>query len=223
MRDLNIELRKNIVDYNKLSNFGFSKNCNGYLYIEQILDEEFEVQIFISKNVKYSKVIDVENKMEYALVDIEDAVGEFVGKVRSEYNRVINRFFSECTQKEVFKSKQSKQLIKYVKEKYGDELEFLWEKYDDNAIWRNKKNNKWYATLFTVSGEKLGLNHEWIVEVSNVMFEKGKVNDIINNKTIFSAYHMNKKSWITIKLDDEIDMDTVHELVDNSYEICLNK
>ena len=132
MRDLNIYLKKSIIKYNKLSNFGFSKAESGYLYKEPILDEEFEVQIFISKDKKYSKVIDVENNSEYALVDIEDAVGEFIGTVRSEYDKIINRFLTECTQKEVFKSKQAKELIKYIREKYGDELEFLWEKFDDN-------------------------------------------------------------------------------------------
>ncbi len=219
MRDLNIYLKKSIIKYNKLSNFGFSKAESGYLYKEPILDEEFEVQIFISKDKKYSKVIDVENNSEYALVDIEDAVGEFIGTVRSEYDKIINRFLTECTQKEVFKSKQAKELIKYIKEKYGDELEFLWEKYDDNAIWRNKNNKKWYATLFTITGDKLGLDKEKNIEVSNVMFQKDKVNEIINSKTIFPAYHMNKKSWISIKLDDEDDMETVYELIDNSYEL----
>ena len=219
MRDLNSYLKKSIIKYNKLSNFGFSKAESGYLYKEPILDEEFEVQIFISKDKKYSKVIDVENNSEYALVDIEDAVGEFIGTVRSEYDKIINRFLTECTQKEVFKSKQAKELIKYIKEKYGDELEFLWEKYDDNAIWRNKNNNKWYATLFTITGDKLGLDKEKNIEVSNVMFQKDKVNEIINSKTIFPAYHMNKKSWISIKLDDEVDMETVYELIDNSYNL----
>ncbi|MBR2704102.1 MAG: MmcQ/YjbR family DNA-binding protein [Clostridia bacterium] len=223
MRDLNNNLKKSIINYNKLSNFGFSEEKGVYLYKELILEGEFEVQIFIENDKKYSKVIDIESNEEYALVDIEDAVGEFIGTVRYEYDKVINRFIEECTKKEIFKAKQSKELIKYIKEKYGDELEFLWEKFDDNGIWRCKKNNKWYATLFTVSGDKLGINSSKIIEVSNVMYEKDKVQEIIDNKTIFPAYHMNKRSWITIKLDDEINMETVYELIDNSYEICNNK
>jgi len=223
MRDLNTNLKKRIVNYKKLSNFGFSKSGDVYVYKVPIENGEFEVQLFVSKDSAYSKVIDVENDIEYALVDIEDAVGEFVGRIRAEYERIINSFISKCTQKEVFKSKQSKQLIKYIDEKYGDQLEFLWEKYDDNAIWRCKVNNKWYATLFTVSGDKLGLDSKKTVEVTNVMFHKGRTSDIVNNKTIFPAYHMNKNSWITIKLDDEISMEMVFELVDNSYQLCTQK
>ena len=219
MRDLEVFLKKNTIDYKKLDKYGFIKENDKYVYKERILNNSFEVQIFIEEKRKSSKVIDVENEEEYALVDVEDAVGEFIGNVRTEYEKVLNKFIKECTHKEVFKSKQSKLLIKYIKEKYGDELEFLWEKYDDNAIWRNKNSQKWYATLFTVSGEKLGLNDNKSIEVSNVMYEKDKVDEIIDNKIIFPAYHMNKRSWITIKLDDDIDMDFVYELVDNSYEL----
>lgn len=219
MRDLEVFLKKNTIDYKKLNKYGFIKENDKYLYRERILNNSFEVQIFIEENKKYSKVIDVENDEEYALVDVEDAVGEFIGNVRSEYENVLNKFIEGCTHKEVFKSKQSKLLIKYIKEKYGDELEFLWEKYDDNAIWRNKNSQKWYATLFTVSGEKLGLGDNKNIEVSNVMYEKDKVDEIIDNKIIFPAYHMNKRSWITIKLDDDTDMEMVYELVDNSYEL----
>ena len=112
-----------------------------------------------------------------------------------------------------------KELIKYISEKYGDELEFLWEKFDDNAIWRNKNSKKWYATLFCITADKLGLDDNKRIEVTNMMFQKDRIDEIVNNKTIFPAYHMNKRSWITIKLDDEVDMETVYELIDNSYEI----
>lgn len=223
MRDLSLLLKKKTIDYNKLEKFGFAKEKDNHLYKERIMNGSFEVQIFISKEKMYSKVIDIENNTEYALVDVEDAVGEFIGCVRAEYDKILNKFIKECTDKEVFKSEQSKMLIKYIQDKYGDELEFLWEKYDDNAIWRNKKSNKWYATLFSITGDKLGLKDDKNVEVSNVMIQKDKVEAVIDNKIIFPAYHMNKKSWITIKLDKEVNMDMVYELVDNSYEISSQK
>lgn len=44
---------------------------------------------------------------------------------------------------------QSQELIDYVRQTYGDELEFLWKKFDDNAVWRRKDTKKWYAALLT--------------------------------------------------------------------------
>ncbi|MBQ3409704.1 MAG: MmcQ/YjbR family DNA-binding protein [Clostridia bacterium] len=223
MRDLEYLLKKYTIDYNKLKKFGFIKKEDYYEYKEQIMKNEFEVQINIHNKKAFSKVVDIESGSEYVLVDVEDAVGEFIGSVRVKYDEIINRFVTACTHKEVFKSKQSKLLIKYIREKYGDELEFLWEKFDDNAIWRNKNSKKWYATLFCITADKLGLKDSKRIEVTNIMFQKDRVSEIINNKTIFPAYHMNKKSWVTIKLDDKVDMDEVYELIDNSYTLSGGK
>lgn len=38
-----------------------------------------------------------------------------------------------------------------VRQEYNDELEFLWEKFDDIAIWRNKQYNKWYGLIMKIS------------------------------------------------------------------------
>lgn len=226
MRNLNELLKGKSIDYNKLSEFGFKFNEDSGIYVyAKVLNNGFEVQIQISPKSKeaFSKIVDIENNMEYALVDIEDAVGEFVGETRAQYDEVLSAFMAACTHKDVFKTKQAAQLIAYIRAKYGDELEFLWEKFDDNAIWRNKINNKWYATLFSVPAEKLGLNENKVYEVSNVMCGKDGASKFINNETIFPAYHMNKKSWITIKLDDKINIEMVYELIDNSYNLSIKK
>ncbi|MBR3153114.1 MAG: MmcQ/YjbR family DNA-binding protein, partial [Clostridia bacterium] len=46
---------------------------------------------------------------------------------------------------------------------------------------------------------------------------------IIDNKKIFPGYHMNKKSWITIKLDNSVETEEIIHLIDNSYELSLGK
>lgn len=34
---------------------------------------------------------------------------------------------------------------------------------------------------------------------------------------------MNKNSWITIKLDDSVEIERIFELIDNSYNLSLEK
>ena len=51
--------------------------------------------------------------------------------------------------------------------------------------------------------------------------EKIEVNEIIDFKTIYPGYHMNKKSWITIKLDNSLKTEKIFKLIDNSYNISL--
>ena len=98
--------------------------------------------MIISDERNYTELIDLENDTEFIPVDIETSNGKFVGELRQEYDKIIDDIISKCTSKEAFKSKQAKEVIRYIEEKYGDKLEFLWEKFDNNAVCRNKQNSK---------------------------------------------------------------------------------
>ncbi len=223
MRNLDIVLSKRSIDYNKLIDYGFIKDKDNYIYKLNILENTFQINILISDKTKYSKLIDIENDTEYALVDIETATGEFVGKIRQKYENIINDFIEKCTHKEIFKSEQAKEIIKYIEQKYDDYLEFLWEKYDDNAIFRNKKNKKWYGILLTIEESKLMKNSKdnRKIEIIDLKFQKEKIEELIDNESIFPGYHMNKKSWITVRLDNKIQTKKIIELVDNSYNLVI--
>lgn len=223
MRNLEEILKKRAIDYNRLAQYGFVKIDNVYIYITNIMNNKFEVNIGISDDKSYSKLIDNENGEEYALVDVQSTIGEFVGVVRQEYENVINDVIKRCTTRDVFKSIQAKEIINYVNSKYRDSLEFLWEKFDDNAVWRNKKNNKWYGILLTIKKEKLGIESDEMIEIIDLRYQKDSIDTIIDNEVIYPGYHMNKKSWITIKLDNTMETSKIKELIDNSYGISIQK
>ncbi len=222
MRRLDQEFKNFRIIYNSLLDYGFTKNKNIYTYQEFILNNEFKVVVEINNDIAISKLIEVAFNEEYLNVDNSDATGEYVGNIREEYNKVINKIVKNCFQKEIFKNKQTKEIIKYIKDKYNDELEFLWEKFDDNGIWRNKNNKKWYAALLTVKATYFNIDSNDIIEVIDLRYEKGKTSNIIDNKKVFPGYHMNKSSWITIKLDGSMDNLELFKLIDNSYNIISN-
>lgn len=221
MRDLSIKLKNKTMDYKKLIEYGFIKENNKYILRTKIYSNQFEAIINITENSKTSKLIDLVNGDEYILVDIESAEGEFVGKLKLEYENLLNDIIEKCTNPNIFQNEQSKEIIKYIKEKYNDELEFLWEKLDETAIWRNKTNNKWYGLMFKLRKNKLGIKSEEITEVINLRFQKEKINEIIDNEFIFPGYHMNKNSWISIKLDNSLKINKIIELIDNSYLLSV--
>lgn len=221
MRNLDNKLKDRKVNYKKLLEYGFKKENEKYIYKTKIQNNQFEVNVIISDKENYSKLIDIENETEFILVDIETSTGQFVGELRQKYEKVIEDIFIKCTSKEVFKSKQSKEVIRYIEEKYEDKLEFLWEKFDDNAIWRNKQNNKWYGILLIISERKLGIESDKIIEVIDLRYQKEKIEAILDNTKVFQGYHMNKKSWITIKLDESIDTTQIFSLIDNSYKLSI--
>ncbi len=221
MRNLREILKNKTINYEKLIKYGFVNDNGIYTYKAKIYHNQFEVNIFFSQEKQYSKLIEMENNEEYALVDIESSSGEFIGKLKQEYESIIEDVINNCTTKQTFKSEQTKDIINYIKKKYNDELEFLWEKFDDNAIWRNKQNNKWYALLLTVSKRKLGIESDDMVEIIDLRYQKEEIDKIIDNKNIFPGYHMNKKSWITIKLDNSVDVKQIYKLIDNSYNLSI--
>lgn len=221
MRNLDKELKNKVINYEELLKYGFIEENEKYVYKTYIQNNQFEVNIVISDVERYSKMIDLENEMEFALVDVESVEGQFIGELRQDYENVINDVIEKCTSKEAFKSNQAKEVIEYIEKRYGDKLEFLWEKFDDNAIWRNKQNKKWYGVLLIIHEKKLGLKSDSKIEVIDLRYQKEKIENIVDNKKVFPGYHMNKKSWITIKLDNSLDTKTICDLIDNSYNLSI--
>ena len=99
----------------------------------------------------------------------------------------------------------------------------MWKKFPNNAIWRNKRNNKWYGALLVVSENKLGISSDKVVEIIDLRYQKDKLKEVIDHNKILEGYHMNKNSWITIRLDESVEIEEIYKLIDNSYKLSLEK
>lgn len=219
MRNLEKELENRKLELNKLIDYGFLKNDNKYIYTKKLSNDNFLVNIEITDSYKItSKVIDMENNEEYLPVDIKSTSGNFIGKIKDEYENILKNLIINCTTIDVFKSNQALAVIKYVKEKYAGKLEFLWEK-SNNAIVRHQDSKKWYLALLTISKEKLGLKSSDLVEIIDLKMPPEEIEKLVDNKKIFPGYHMNKKHWITICLDNTITNQELFKYIDISYNL----
>ena len=211
------------VDFNKLLDFGFNYDKNKYLFQKEILNNQFTLNICVDKNGTVStNIIDNTTNEEYILHLMEDVGGEFVGNVRREYYKVLTDIKERCFETHIFKSSQSKAVIEYIKNQYGDELEFLWPKFPNNAIWRRKDNQKWYSLIISLPRNKLKQAGDGIVEIIDVRITEDDLK-LIDNKSILEAYHMNKNHWITLIMDNSLDNAFVFNLIDKSYILAKNK
>lgn len=208
------------INYNELLEYGFILKDKTYYYEKDILNNKFKVLIEINDEM-ISKVIDKALNEEYILVDVESATGNYVGKVKEEYNNILNDIINTCTKKDIYKSKQLKEVLKYIKDTYNDKPEFLWKSSPNAAAIRNKKNNKWYMVIMPVIASKIGLESNEEIEIIDIRYQKDKTEEIIDNVNIFPAWHMNKKSWITINLNGNIENEIIYSLIDNSYDLSL--
>lgn len=202
----------------KLLAYGFDRDNSGYYYGTEIADGHFRLVVSITDNGEVrTQVIDIETGDEYILHHTAKATGAFVGMVKANYEAVLAEIAEKCFDPDVFKSEQAKQIITYVREKYDDELEFLWKKFPDNAIWRRKDTKKWYAALLTVSARKLSLDSDEVIEIIDLRMKPEEIGKIVDNQTYFPGYHMNKKHWITICLDGSVPCDEIFGRIDASY------
>lgn len=209
---------------NKLIPFGFTLKNGIYVYETAILDGQFKVIIEIdaSGEIK-TQVIDVFTEEPYTLHLVDSASGTFVGSVRAEYERVLSGIADNCFERDVFKSKQAHEVINYISEKYGDNLEFLWEKLPSAAIWRRKDNKKWYGIIMTISKRKLGINSDEQIDIIDLRAEPDEISCLVDNVRVFVGYHMNKKHWITIPLYGVLPVNEICKLIDKSYFLANKK
>ena len=210
-----IEIKKGKISIPMLLEYGFTKCDDYYSYACNIIDNQMTLSFRAMENGKlFSEVVD-EFGEEYTLHLNESASGEFVGRVKYEYESKLNELLDFIVEHNYYKGKQANEIINHIQSKYNSRLEFLWD--DDNAIARRDDNKKWYIVFMTISKSKLGLSSKDKAEVINIRLTKEKVSEYIDNISFFPAYHMNKKYWITILLDSVACTDEILKLVDESY------
>ena len=215
--------RKSIIVSN-LEPYGFVFNGKAYIYEQNLKDSGLVIQVIISGERKVSaQIIDTAINEPYTMHLASSAAGEFVGKVRNEYEILLTDIAKKCCVPDVFKSNMTKALIARVRDIYGDEPEFLWEKFPDNAIWRRKDNRKWYGALLTVSKKKLGLESDEIVEIIDLREQPEMIKSLLEQDNYYPGWHMNKNHWYTILLDGKVPFDEICRRIDVSYKIAGNK
>ncbi len=213
-----------IFDKEKLEKFGFKKCGKTYTYKQKLLDNQFELTITISTDKQIeTKMTDLSSNDIYTLHLIEDADGTFVGKVRETYETFLENLAGKCCVDTPFIFPQSNRLSNLIKEKYNTTPEFLWEKFPGFGVFRNQKSGKWFGLISNIDKSKLDKKHSGEIEILNIKLDKDEILELVKKSGFYPAYHMNKKSWITIILDDTIPDKNIINLIDKSYKFSEPK
>ena len=185
---------------------------------KNLLDNEFKTIITIDdKGNIYGKVIDLETNEEYTNIRTE-MTGEFVNKVREAYKSILKDIRNNCYDTKYFISNQANRITSYIDKKYGDKPEFLWNKFPGYGVFRNKYNSKWYGIIMNINLSKLD-NGTGEVEIINLKLDENKVIKLLKQKGYYKAYHMNKKDWISVLLNDTLTDNEIIELINESYNL----
>lgn len=203
-----------LIDENKLLECGFNSD---YVYTVDILDNTFKVIVtYVDKKIT-GKIIDLSFDEEYTNFRIERS-GEFNLKIRSEYERILLDIRDKTCTKRTYIYDQANRIDKYIFSKYDVAADFPFKSSPYHGVYRNK-DNKWFGILMDIPFNKIDKNKDGLIEVINVKINPNDKDNLLKIEGIYEAYHMNKKSWISIILDDTLSDDLISELIDNSYKL----
>ena len=201
--------------------YGFVENGEVWTYSCQILQGEFFMTVSITPDNVSFQVFDRETGDLYPQVHMESMRGSFVASVREACLEILYQIRKACFDVQDFICPQTKRIMAQVQEKYGNQLEYLWEKSPDTAVLRHEGNQKWYAVLMRIPWDRLDKAREGQVEAVNLKHDQ--VADLLSQKGIYPAFHMNKRYWLSLALDDSLQDEEVLELIERSWNLTVKK
>ncbi|VLP24651.1 Uncharacterized protein conserved in bacteria [Streptococcus pneumoniae] len=205
----------------KAHDYGFIENSEVWTYSCQILQGDFVMTVSITADNVNFQVFDQETDDLYPHVHMESMRGSFVGNVREACLEILYQIRKACFDVQDFICHQTKRIMTQVQEKYGNQLEYLWENSPDTAVLRHEGNQKWYAVLMKISWNKLEKGREGQVEAVNLKHDQ--VANLLSQKGIYPAFHMSKRYWISVSLDDTLSDEEVLELIEKSWNLTSKK
>ena len=205
----------------KAHTYGFVENQGVWTYNTTILQGDFLMMVTVEDGDLSFHVYDQETGDLYPQVHMESMRGTFVGTVREACLEVLYSIRKACFEVQEFLCPQTKRIMALVQEKYGNQLEYLWEKSPDTAVLRHEDNQKWYAILMRIPWDRLDKGREGLVEAVNLKHDQ--VADLLSQNGIYPAFHMNKRYWISLPLDDTLTDEKVLELFERSWFLTSKK
>ncbi len=204
----------------ELRNFGFSNVKTGFVLTKnyEYLNIILQAEIGNDGQSLNIKAIDPFSSEEYRLHLSPKANGEYVKKVRNAISELKNDIIEHCTDKSLYFD-QIKLVKDFIKQKYEVQVEYPWcdKSGSDNAVFRKKENGKWFAVLLKCQKKKISGSGEEYLNVLNVKISTDEKQSPVDNLKIFPAYHMNKKSWVSIVLNHGLDFSVISRLITDSY------
>ena len=201
--------------------YGFVESGGVWTNSFTILQSDFVMTISITTDNVSFQVFDQETGDLYPQVHMQSMTGSFVASIREACLEILYQIRKACFEVQDFICPQTKRIMAQIQEKYGNQLEYLWEKSPDTAVLRHEGNQKWYAVLMKISWDKLEKGREGQMEAVNLKHDQ--VADLLSKKGIYPAFHMNKRYWISVALDDTLSDEMVLELIERSWNLTIKK
>ncbi len=172
------------------------------------------ISLSLSDQTLTVQLFDSATGEKYVLFDMPSH-GAFVASLREEVQKIIDDIKAKCFETNDLKD----DYIAWIKSKFGAEPDYPWPDDAPYSFVFRCPNEKWFALVMRIKYRQLGLNGDEAVWVVNMKAGQDDIPNLIDRKSIFPAWHMNKKHWITILLTAVTDFEKLCELTEKSYEL----
>ena len=173
-----------------------------------------DITLVLSDQTLTVQLFDSATGEKYALFDMPSH-GAFVASLREEVQEIIDDIKAKCFETNDLKD----DYIAWIKSKFGAEPDYPWPDDAPYSFVFRCPNEKWFALVMKIKYKQLGLTGNEEVWVVNMKAEQDAIPTLIDRKSIFPAWHMNKKHWITVLLTAATDFEKLCELTQKSWEL----
>ena len=222
--DYSYILRSALAKTDTFASFGFEKKGTEYVCKKNLPSDGFYALITYSESSVslFAHVYDSATGEKYPLFDMPAATGAFVGEIRTQVQSIIDDFRAKCFVSVDVREKY----VAFIAERFAVSPDFPWEGYPDAGVFRCP-NKKWFALMMRIKYRSLGFTQSvtadedvWIV---NLKADADRIPQIVDRKSVFPAYHMNKKYWITVLLTAVTNFEELCALTERSVELVAGK
>ncbi|MGQ7356239.1 MmcQ/YjbR family DNA-binding protein [Streptococcus suis] len=205
--------------------FGFIFSNNRYIYREIFMEGQFEAVVEVDEAGQLSSYVwDCEMEEIYTAHLVTAPAGAFVGQVRESYQTILARVEEACCVALPFSKDQSNRIAQLIKEQWGDLPDYPFAKLPTYGAFRHPANNKWYALVNQIPRDKLdGSGSQEEMEIVNLKVDGREIAELLSQSGIFPAYHMSKKSWVSVLLNNTLEDQTVFALLEKSRYLVGTK
>ena len=93
------------------------------------------------------------------------------------------------------------------------------EKYHDYVVIRRRDNQKWFAGIFNIHGQQVGLDTNESLDVVNLKCDSDLIPNLIHESVFYLADPMNKQHWISVDIEKYEDVKKLKLIVNMSYRL----
>lgn len=203
----------------KLLAFGFRKKDESWVFEMPSSDPSFDFALYLTSNRLDLELLDKETRDPYVPFNVEGVVGSLVASLREEGNALIDRVLQECCTS----LSRRNEIVSYAKSRYHAWVDHPFPGDDDTIVIRPEQGGKWIGLIMHIPTDRLLKHAKGNSDVINLKLPSEEIPSLCDGKTIFPAYHMSKKYWVTAILSKDVPLEKFEHFIDESYGLVAPK